>query len=72
MNPAIVFRGARLLFKFRRIIALAVILEFIIRHRLSMKNKKSRKQKDTQFLTEQNIGRAQHLLQDLKRQYTKR
>lgn len=72
MNPAVAFRGARLLFRFRRVLALAVILEFVIRHRMNNKNKKSRKQKDIQFFNEQNIGRAQHLLHDLKRQYTKR
>lgn len=72
MNPAVAFRGARLLFRFRRVLALAVILEFIIRHRINTKNKKSKKHKDVQFLNEQNIGRAQHLLHDLKRQYIKR
>lgn len=72
MNPAAALKGARLLFRFRKVLALAVILEFAVRRRMNAQGKKSKKQNDVQLFAEQNIGRAQHLLQDLKRQYVKR
>jgi hypothetical protein len=69
-------RFMRTVFKMRRFIAAAVLLEFALKRSMNSKSKKKSKksmsQDDLKAIAEDTMHRAQIYIQNLKKQYAKR
>lgn len=77
MNIFALLKVARIVFKSRKLVALAVLLELVMKKKMNSHNKHSKKRhakkkQEYQHMFEDRMDQAQHMIHNLKKQYAKR